>query len=568
MKQQLEQAVAAIVQELFAVDVEIELTRTEPKFGDYATNVALQLSKQLGVAPHDIATKIVVRIADSLSEQVAEVQIAGPGFINLTLADMVLVGSASSVVPQLHAGQKYFLEYSCPNAFKELHTGHLYNTIVGDTLGRLLEASGAVVYRANFGGDVGLHVAKCLYGIQQQIGHDLTALNAIGEADRPGWISAAYVAGAKAYEADETAKLAIAALNGEVYRIHADDDHDSLLAQVYWTCRTWSYDYFKAFYQTIAVAPFDKYYPESATSEPGLAMVRAHIGDVFEESDGAVVYRGERDGLHTRVFITAKGLPTYEAKDLGVIFVEIGDFSYDQRIILTGNDQSQYMQVVFAALAAIDPKLAAKQTHMTNGTIRFGGGQKMSSRLGNVTRAVDVLQEVGAAVTSLDAATGQAITLGAIKYSFLKHRLGGDIAFDITDSVSLEGNSGPYLQYAFARVCSILRKAGCSDEQLAALLDPAAQDGPDASGFESGERLLIRKLSEYTEAVEKSITELLPHHICSYLYDLAQTFNRFYEHNRVLGDKRQATRLALLRCYARTLHGGLTLLGIPTPEKM
>lgn len=569
MKQQLELAIAAIITELYDVDSTVELTRTEPKFGDYATNVALQLTKQIGKPPREIASELRAKLAVEQADTLAEVQIAGPGFINLTLTDAALLSSVITACPQINANQKVLLEYSCPNAFKELHTGHLYQTVVGDAIGRLLTASGAEVYRANFGGDVGLHVAKCLYAIQKQIADDTQVLTTVPEAERPRWISAAYVAGASAFETDEAAKAEITAINAQIYEFHANDDHDSPLAQIYWQCRGWSYDYFKTFYESVDVSPFDKYYPESGTSERGLAVVKANLDTVFTNSDGAVVYKGEEAGLHTRVFITSKGLPTYETKDLGVIYNEVDDFKYDRRIIMTGNDQLQYMQVVFAALNAIDPDLAAKQNHLTNGTIRFGSGLKMSSRLGNVTRAADVLEAVGQAATAGDEITKRLVTLGAIKYSFLKHRLGSDIAFDVNESVSLEGNSGPYLQYALARAASILVKAGYSPEQVDAVLaanvsDVTILDSP----LEPGERLLIRKLSEYQEVIYKSIIELLPHQICNYLYELAQEFNRFYEQNRVIGNDRQALRLQLLESYAQTLYQGLTLLGIPTPQKM
>lgn len=553
MKQAVEQAIAAVVKELFGQDVAVVVTRPDEQFGDFATNVALQLAKPLGKNPRDIAQAI----ADALPRDVVgKAEVAGPGFINVTLSDGALLAGLRADITHLSPYQRVLLEYSCPNAFKELHTGHLYQTIVGDAIGRILEATGAQVFRANFGGDVGLHVAKCLYGIlQREDGAHPERLPEVPVAQRPAWISQAYVLGAKAYEEDESAKRQIADINTQIYSFHSTNDHDSPLAQLYWQCRDWSYDYFREFYEKIRVEPFDKYYPESSTAEPGLAVVRQHTGTVFTESEGAVVFAGETAGLHTRVFITSKGLPTYETKDLGVITTEATDFSYDKRVIITGNDQSEYMKVVFAALAEIDAELAAKQTHFTNGTVRFGSGQKMSSRLGNVTRAIDVIDTISGVVAA-DNPTGdsETTTLAAIKYSFLKHRLGGDIAFDITESVSLEGNSGPYLQYAYARARSILAKAG--------------SPGTEMADLQAAERSLVRKLTEYPEVVALAATELLPHHIATYLYELAQAFNRFYEHNRVIGDAREATRLTLVASYADTLQAGLALLGIAAPDSM
>jgi arginyl-tRNA synthetase len=554
MKHEIEAVVAAATAKLFTTEVVPELTRPEEQFGDYTTNVAMQLAKQLGKNPKEIAETLAGELKNDPLIKTSVV--AGPGFVNLTLNDDALATGLQTDITGLMAGQRVLLEYSCPNAFKELHTGHLYQTVVGDSLGRLLEATGATVFRANFGGDVGLHVAKCMYGITEKLGGEKSAeLAKVPETEHAEWLSAAYVAGAKAYEEDDEAKKRITTINNDIYVMHTMDDHESEFAKIYWICRDWSYNYFRNFYESIEVVAFDKFYPESATTTPGLELVKAHTPGVFVESDGATVYPGEDAGLHTRVFITGKGLPTYETKDLGVIVSEVKDFTYDKRVIITGNDQSEYMKVVFAALNAIDADLASKQNHLPHGTIRFGGGQKMSSRLGNVTRAVDVIDTVGEAVQAKDDNTRKQVTLGAVKYSFLKHRLGGDIAFDVNESVSLDGNSGPYLQYAHARARSILAKA-------------PSFEGGSLHELDSAERSLARKLGEYEEIVELAVHELRPHHICNYLYELAQVFNRFYEQSRVIGDAREALRLTLVRSYALTLEQGLGLLGIDAPESM
>ncbi len=558
MKSELSNYIAEVVEKEFGRKLRVELTRPEKQFGDYATNVALQLGKQLGKPPREIAEKLAEKVRKELVDKVSDASVAGPGFINIVLTDKALMSSAYEGAAETNKGLRVLLEYSCPNAFKELHTGHLYQTIVGDALGRILESTGATVFRANFGGDVGLHVAKCLYGIVNKIGEDgYTKLKDIPEADRPQWISQTYVLGAKAYEEDESAKSQIKDINLQIYDFHKTSDKSSNLAKIYWTCREWSYDYFKDFYKKIKVKPFGKYYPESAMTDAGLAVVNKYIGTVFEKSDGAVVYKGEDAGLHTRVFITSQGLPTYETKDIGVIFSEVDDFAYDKRVLITGNDQTDYMKVVFAALNAIDSSLAAKQTHLTNGTIRFGSGQKMSSRLGNVTRAVDVIQEISGVLSNKRPDTDYYSTaLAAVKYTFLKHRLGGDIAFDIEESVSLEGNSGPYLQYAHARARSILKKASSRP-----------QEG-SVDNFDAEERSLVQKFSEYSEVVEQAASELKPHYICTYLYELAQDFNRFYEKAKVIGDPREAVRLQLVKHYANILKEGLEVLGITAPEHM
>lgn len=553
--QEVQELLQQAVKSATGHDEVVELTVPDEQFGDFATNVALQLSKKLGQPPREVAEAVVGELAKAPA--IADVSIAGPGFINVTLTDKALWQLTQQQPRKQYKDQKVLLEYSCPNAFKELHTGHLYQTIAGDTFGRLLEAAGATVYRANFGGDVGLHVARCLWGMQQLLAEgEPASLDEVPVPERAAWISKAYVLGAQAHEKDPAVDEAIRTINAEVYALHETDDHTSTLAQLYWTTRQWSYDYFKEFYAQLDVSPFDAYYPESSTTQAGVALVKKHLGSVFEQSEGAVVYKGEDAGLHTRVFMTSAGLPTYETKDLGVIVTEYQDFPYDKRILITGNDQTAYMKVVFAALGAIDADLAAKQTHITNGTILFGDGKKMSSRSGNVTKAIEVIETVQKAVTAETDAVRKDITLGAIKYAFLKQRIGGDVAFDVTESVSLTGNSGPYLQYAYARAQSVMRKASNNIGQ------------EYDSAFNTSERSLVRKLSAYAAVVEQAVAELAPHLICTYLYELSQVFNRFYEQNRVIGDAKEADRLVLLGAYTATLKQGLDLLNIPTPEKM
>jgi arginyl-tRNA synthetase len=556
MKTELEKQIAAACEELFGAEAKIGLTRPEEQFGDYSTNAALQLSKQLGKNPREIAEALAVKLRENLSEQISEVSVAGPGFINLKLTDQALLNTLETKPDQSLKGQTIVAEYSDPNPFKVLHAGHLYTSVVGDAIANLLEHAGAEVHRVNYGGDVGLHVGKTMWAILHELGgENPDELSKIPETERSEWMTRAYVEGTRAYDEDEGAKAEIVTLNKRVYQLHADDDRDSPFAKIYWTCRQWSYDYFDEFYARIGTK-FEKYYPESETVTLGLQAVREHIGPVYEESDGAVIFPGEKYGLHTRVFINSEGLPTYEAKEVGVILKKWQDYKFDRSIIITGNDIIEYMKVVLKSIEQFKPELAARSRHLTHGIVKLAGGTKMSSRKGNILRAADVLT---AAAEANKQATGQdngQTVLGAVKYAFLKNRTGGDIIYDPEESVSLEGNSGPYLQYAHARARSILRKAGAEPEKLA------------DSGLEPGERSLVRKLSKYPETVDKAVAELMPHHVCTYLYELAQVFNRFYENNRVIGDERQPVRLFLVGQYAKTLREGLELLGIAAPEQM
>ncbi len=554
MRQKISQEVFAACNELFGIEAGVELTRPEEQFGDYATNVALQLAKQLGKPPREIAEELAVKTREKLAGEVSEVSVAGPGFMNLKLTDEALIETLETEPEQSLSGKTVVAEYSDPNPFKMLHAGHVYTTIVGDAIANLMEASGGEVHRVNYGGDVGLHVGKTMWAVLERLGgENPTKLDGVEPQERSAWLAAAYVKGNNVYETDETAKKNITELNKRVYQLHADDDHDSDFAKIYWTCRQWSYEAFDAFYERLG-ANMEKYYPESKVAGLGLEAVKKHIGDVFTESDGAIVFDGEKYNLHTRVFINSQGLPTYEAKEVGLMIKKKEDYNFDKSVIITANEQEQYMVVVLKAMEHFLPDLVEATTHIPHGMVRLAGGVKMSSRLGNIIPADTVIDLTIEAITAADRPPNNETVLGAIKYAFLKNRLGGDLIFDPDESVSLEGNSGPYLQYAHARARSILAKASAADGQIVEL--------------QPGERTLARKISEYPEIVDKAAAELMPHHVCTYLYELAQSFNRFYENNRVIGDERQAARLALVAKYADTLKGGLQLLGIASPDKM
>lgn len=547
-----------IIEQLYGIRVEPIITRPESKFGDYATNIALQLAGRVGEAPREVAEKI----SNALREKgdYKEVSIAGPGFINVFLSDAALLESIHHPPERYYDKQSIVFEYSCPNAFKELHTGHLYQTIFGDIAAKLMVRGGANLQRTSFGGDVGLHVAKCLWGMVAELGGEypekLNDVNPNAFA-RSSWISACYVKGASAYENDPATKAIIDELNKTIYGFHETQDRTTPLAQIYWTTRQWSYDYFDAFYRLIDVDSM-RYYPESQTAPVGMEVVREQLAKgLLKESDGAVVFEGdESKHLHTRVFVTSKGLPTYETKDIGVIWLEKEEYNFERRFLLTGNDQTEYMRVVFAAAEAFRPELTGMMTHLTNGTVKFADGQKMSSRLGNVTRAVDVIDIVREKVREIvdDPSIVETVTLGAIKYAFARYSLGGDIAFNIDETVSLTGNSGPYLQYAHARARRILEKV--------------AGEPVEPVVIEEEDKDLVRKLAEYSDVQSAAIRQLQPHLVCHYLFELAQTFNRYYEKNRVVGDEKEAHRMGLVKLYADTLKDGLSILGIAAPNEM
>ena len=540
--------------------VSVELSYPETKFGDYACNVALQLAPIIKRNnPRELANEIAASLQVRLAKYLSEVQVAGPGFINLKLNDEVLWAEMTKEPSLSLANQTIVIEFSDPNPFKILHAGHLYTSIVGDVIANLLVKTGATVYRLNYGGDVGLHVARTIWAILEELGGEYPEkLAKIVASERSRWMSQAYVRGTAAYDNNQQAKTNIIELNKRIYKIQATNDRASNLAKIYWLTRDWSYTAFDQFYDRLNIH-FDKYYPESQTAPIGVSIVKEQLKKkVFEKSAGAIIFNGEKYGLHTRVFINSHGLPTYEAKELGLAELKSRDYDFDRSIIMTANEQEQYMAVVYKAIEQFAPEIAQKTVHLTHGMVRLSGNQKMSSRLGNIITADEILAVATEAAKKVIDNNDQRVVLAAIRYSMLKQRLGGDIIYDPEESVSILGNSGPYLQYAYARAKNIILKS-----QIEEKLEDQKQ-----LKFNKDERALVLKLSRFAAAIEHACLDLSPHVVCVYLYELAQEFNHFYEHNRVIGDNREGLRLFLVKQYAERLKSGLELLGIAAPDKL
>ena len=556
MKQDLIELIQSACFELFEVEVIAELERPEEQFGDYATNVAMKLAKSLERNPRDIAQEIVVKLQES--EMLASVGVAGPGFINMTLVDAILFDSLSLETAKHLSGLKVLVEYSDPNPFKPLHAGHLYTTLVGDVVARLAESAGAEIVRLNYGGDVGLHVGKTMWAVITHVGgENIESVKAVPINEVGQWMGARYAEGHVAYEDSEESKQEIVAINKKVYTIHDEDDRESDFAQIYWYLRDVSYQFFKELYERLQVAEFDRFIPESEVTPLGIMTVEEQLEKgVFEKSEGAVIFDGEKYGLFTNVFINSEGLPTYSAKDVGLSLTKWNDYKFNESIIITENAQKQYMQVVIKAIEQFAPEPAQRTKHLTHGTLKMQGGVKMSSRLGNVLMARDILDAAEAAGQASGQASSPEIVLGAVKYALVKTKIGGDVIYNPEESAAMEGNSGPYLQYAHARACSILNKSKTKAENL------------DEYDLDKHERSLLRKLSEYNEIIENAVTELSPHILCSYLYELAQQFNRFYENSKVVGDDREGLRILLIEKYVQKLSSGLGLLGISAPASM
>lgn len=552
----------------------------DPSHGDWATNVALKLAKPLRQAPRQIADKIAENLQQSLSSIVSKVEVAGPGFINFYLSQEYLLTALGTVLEQaasfgqtaIRADKRLMIEHTQPNSHKEMHVGHLRNSVLGMAEVRLHRAIGYDIISTTYGGDVGPHVAKCLYGLKDTDLAQLTDPDAQVRA-----IGDAYVRGNQAESEDPTAAQEIRRINKAIY-----EGTDAALLERWKTTFEWSVARQKAIYQRIG-STFVRYYWESEVWQKGIVEVKKHLGSVFEESDGAVIFDGEKFGLHKRVFITSQGTPTYEAKEIGLEKLKTEEFDFDYCIVQTGNDQADYFKVVIVAFEQVFPDLKGIFENQTFGMVTVPSG-KMSSREGNVVRCEEVLdemeqrawQEVDNRYPDLDASNKQTlareISLSATKYALLKYDPKQNIVFNPEETLSFSGDSGPYLQYVCVRIGSILDKAR-QDEALASFVD----EKPDLENLvawreqlTSEETLLLRKLLLLPEVVIRAALEYKPNYLTTYLFELAQLFNDFYNAAPVLkADPGIARgRLALARATRQVLANGLFLLGIAVPERM
>ena len=539
--------IAKIIKEQFNQDISVECSRPDPKFGDLATNVALQLAKPLGKNPHEIAEQIAEKLRGEAD--FAEVSVAGPGFINIRLSDSALLESLRVRPATRRQGQVAVIETNCPNPFKAMHIGHALNSTLADTMANLLAVSGAAVHRVSYHGDVGTHVGKSMWAILREIDRDPAKLDEIPPEKRNEFMSRMYVEGSKAAKESPAARAEIDELAKQSFILD-----DPIYKQVYETCKQWSYDEIDANVARLGNVPIERRYAESETEELGKALIIEQTPGVFKKSDGAYIFEGSKYGSFDNVFIGSHGNGLYGAHDMGLIQLKYQDFpNLDLSVTVNGEEQAAYFRGVIAASELAIPELKGKLFNYATGLVKLSTG-KMSSRTGEVVTIEWLFNEFAKAIAAHGGDASEEIVAGALRYQFLKVKIGGDVIFDINDAVSLTGNTGSYLQYAHARARRVLEKSAQTPVFPQVIYDE--------------DRALIRKLSEYRETVEQAAQGLEPHHICTYLFELAQEFNRYYEHHQVIGSDKEAHRIAIVALYADILKAGLAILGISAPDEM
>ncbi|MBI2599984.1 arginine--tRNA ligase [Candidatus Daviesbacteria bacterium] len=597
LKQQLLEDLKRVAEELGypSTDIVCSIPKNS-EFGDYTTNLALQLAKLKSISGKqssiDIANEITEKI--KVAPYLEKVEVAGGGFINFFIKTEVLVKNMDKVSKLENSKvfvsskesktKKVMVEFAHPNTHKAFHIGHLRNISTGESIVRLLEAVGFEVIRANYEGDVGMHIAKAIYALLHVASFNKEISKIKGVKERVEFLGKAYAAGSKAFEEDKQAQKVIKDINFLVYAaaqryqqekgiepsstdyLKFVEDRKDEVDQVFelWKeTRQWSLDYFETIYKRV-YSHFDRYYFESECLSGVDRAKEAVKRGILEENEGAVIFNGGKYGLDTRVFINSLGLPTYEAKELTLAAKEISEFGQLAKIIhVVGPEQSSFFKVTFKVEELLDSNsYQDKQYHLVYGWVRLKQG-KMSSRTGEVVLGEWLLDEAKNQIKKefpqMDEKTLEIVGVGAVKYSMLKFSTSSEISFSFEDSISLEGDSGPYIQYSYARAKSVLRSAGFVYQGLTEIKD-----------LENEERSILQKIEYWEEVVSEAANNFSPNIIAQYLTDLAKTFNLFYQKHRIIKSegKKKDLRLALTFAVAILLKQGLYLLGIESPERM
>ncbi len=581
---------------LTAEAVSIEHPTVED-YGDYSSNVALVLSKQIGGNPRKIAEKIVAALeqnrSDSASNNIIEkISIAGAGFINFELKEEFLKNQIKQISElgekfgngDWGEGQKIAIEIVSPNINKPLHIGHLRNAALGMSLSELYKASGWQVVRDEINNDRGLHIMKAAYGYlifgrkeksseyswKKLLDNWISDTSSNKNYSIPGlekgdeFVGKFYVLGEKFLE--ENKDIAEPQLTS---MLQAWEDEDKDVWALWETMSEWVHSGIDQTYKRIGVLHDKKWYEHELYKEGRDYVLEAVKEGKFEKlSDGAIQANLESYKLPNKILIRNDGTSIYVTFDIALTKHKVEEFKADKYVWVVGSDQVDHFKRLFAIFEILGFGKVDNFYHLAYGMVRMPGG-KMSSRLGNVILADDLIDKMveSAGKLMMDRKIGmdysdeekakikEAVGVGALKYAMLKVSPLLDITFDLDKSVSLEGDSGPYLQYTYARAKSVVRKASETNNSGDKLEDSLSPE----------ERALLRWIYRFPEVVELASKNYAPNLIATYLFDLAKRFNNFYNNQQIVGSK---SRLDLTKATSVVLKNGLTLLGIEALERM
>jgi arginyl-tRNA synthetase len=452
---------------------------------------------------------------------------------------------------------KVMVEFAHPNTHKSFHIGHVRNIITGESLSRILEFNGKKVIRANYQGDIGPHVAKCLWGFLK------THKGRSPKKNQGAFLGKIYSEANKKAIDNEKIREEIREINKSLYA------GDPKLMPVWEKTRQWSLDHFGEIYKDFGTK-FDRFYFESEMEGPGKELAQDLLRrGVAKKSKGAIVINLKKEGLGVLVLLTGDGTPLYSVKDFVLAKLQAGLAS--EIIHVVGAEQNLYFMQLFKSLERISPAIAKKERHLSYGLVNLPSG-KMSSRMGKVITYQDLREKLLKKALSetkkrnpkmpkksLEKTSGT-VMMGALKYDMIKTSPEKMMVFDWDRALSLQGNTGPYIQYTHARASSILRKAKVKKTPKF-----------DASLLRDMEEIsLLRSILRFGESVTASARDLRPHYIANHAYELATRFNEFYETLPVIKaeEKVMNTRIALTTCVMTVLKNALNLIGIEAPERM
>ena len=554
-----------------------QIDRTKDKsHGDFATNIALMLAKPAGMKPRDLAEKLIAALpADNA---VAKVEIAGPGFINFFQADDWLTGLLDQALADEHLGvarpaqaQTVVVDYSSPNLAKEMHVGHLRSSIIGDAVVRTLEFLGHKVVRQNHVGDWGTQFGMLLAYLEEQKSEESDTELSRELGDLEGFYRAAK------QRFDESDAFATRA-RSLVVKLQAGDEDCLALWREF---NSVSLSHCQAVYDRLGVSltPADVR-GESAYNDD-LAQVVSDLdakGLLSEDQGAQCVFMDEfknKEGAPLPVIVKkADGGYLYATTDLAALRYRAGTLHADRMLYFVDQRQALHFQQMFslAKRAGFVPENTELE-HMGFGTMNGPDGRPFKTRDGGTVKLIDLLDEAEQRAYTLvrdknpeldDPALrtiAHAVGIGAVKYADLSKNRSSDYIFNFEQMLSFEGNTAPYLLYAYTRVASVFRKAG---------LDMADVNG-NFLLQEEAEQALAARLVQFGEVLESVAEKGLPHLLCTYLYDVAGLFSTFYEHCPILSGDNEAlkqSRLKLAALTARTLKQGMELLGLSPLERM
>ena len=525
---------------------------TDPKFGDYQCNDALKVAKRLGMPPREVAAKVAANLDSSLKAEVA-----GPGFLNLTVSGEWLAAGLSALaaapscgIPQSGSGKKIVIDYSSPNAAKQMHIGHIRSTVIGNALDRIFRSLGYDVVADNHLGDWGTQFGILIKGYRECLTQEERDNLTVANLEKCYVLSAA-----KAKEEDGVWKDACRA---ELVKLQQGDADNLSLWKKFIDI---SIAEFERMYAKLGVK-FDTYRGESYYNDimPGVVADLQKAG-LAVESEGALVVNLESEKLGVAIVRKSDGGYNYTTSDLACVKTRIDEYAPERIIYVTDARQQLHFKQWFSIASKMG--CTTKLVHVPFGLMSFQG-KAISTREGNLIRLDELLAEAKRRAYDIvkdrggDERLAEQIGYGAVKYSDLSHDPITDIDFSWDKALALEGNSGPYLQYAYARVCSLLEKAGMATDASPAKF---AVETPM-------ERRLALHILEFPGAVVRAAEAYKPSVLADYLFQAAQLYSSFYQNSPILkseADVRDA-RLALCALFGRVLRTGLGLLGIETPS--